>query len=274
MSVVTKGEVYEFMKDSIAGKLSTDAIVSKFIELHPGFSECEGNSLHRRLSRVYNRITKYKKYLKSSKIKKQHDEFIAELFTSVPESLNSSLDSLNTSFDSSFTGSDGISGSEFGDFKDGDFSHMKEVNIKLLEYVRTLEEEVEELKGALSKSYGEVLESVEQYDKALEAMKVPSDEAEKKYDYILKSASNNRNSEGLENQLTYLEEKYKEQSKIIKQKEAEIRFYHDENVRKRDIRHKLAKTQLRLELKAEKGANSNLSKQIGSLLLEKEKLAK
>ena len=142
------------------------------------------------------------------------------MFTSVPESLNSSLDSLSTSFHSSFTGSDGISGSEFDDFKDGDFSHMKEVNIKLLEYVRTLEEEVEELKGALSKSYSEALESVEQYDKALEAMEVSSEDAEKKYDDILKSASNNRNSEGLENQLTYSEEKYKEQSKIIKQKKS------------------------------------------------------
>ena len=61
MSGVTKEEIYKFMKDSIAGKLSTDAIVTKFIELHPSFSECEGNSLNRRLSRVCNHITKYKK---------------------------------------------------------------------------------------------------------------------------------------------------------------------------------------------------------------------
>ena len=111
---------------------------------------------------------------------------------------------------------------------------MKEINLKLMGYIRTLEYENSELKKALSDDVTKIEETMRQYNDALEAMKTLSDEAKQNYDKILKSVHGEENKSQLEEKLKDLEKKYNEQSATLKEKETLVKYYYDENVRKRE----------------------------------------
>ena len=176
-SSINKEQVYEFMK--IYAKKSVSTTISAFLEKYPNFSSCDNISLHQRLTRVYQRITKYKKAKNTGLLNK----FLAEEFTLEGYKRQSNESERSSEPDDSL-----------GDTKvETNVDQMKEINLKLMGYIRTLEYENSELKKALSDDVTKVEETMRHYNDALEAMKTLSDEAEENYDKILKSVHGEEN---------------------------------------------------------------------------------
>ena len=117
---------------------------------------------------------------------------------------------------------------------------MSEINLRLLGYIKTLEREHSELKK-ISEDATKVEGSMRQYHEAVGAMKSLSDETEENYDKILKTVHSKESRLHLEEKLRELEQKYKDQCALLKEKEDLVKYYHDENVRKREATTKKTK---------------------------------
>ena len=139
-------------------------------------------------------------------------------------------------------------------------------------YIRTLEYENSELKKALSDDVTKVEETMRQYSDALEAMKTLSDEAEENYDKILKSVHGEENKSQLEEKLKDLEKKYNEQSATLKEKETLVKYYYDENVRKREATAKQTKRNLREKVKKMKTDAKDLTSRFEKLMTDRDSL--
>ena len=206
--------------------------------MYPNFSKGNGLSLHQRLTRVYQRVKKYKKDINKGKNRELFSSFFAEEFTVEPDGTKTKLCDYVNAADKT----------EESDFKNRtDFDQIKEINLQLMEYIRTLEHENSELREALSEDVAKVEDTMRQYNEALHAMKNLSDEAEENYDKILtlRTVNGKESKSELEQKLKEIEEKYKNQCAILKEKEDLVKYYYDENVRKREATEKKTQKNLR-----------------------------
>ena len=156
--------------------LQTQCLISSFLEMYLNFSKGNGLSLHQRLTRVYQRVKKYKKDINKGKNRELFSSFFAEEFTVEPDGTKTKLCDYVNAADKT----------EESDLKNRtDFDQMNEINLQLMEYIRTLEHENSELREALSEDVAKVEDTMRQYNEALYAMKNLSHEAEENYDKIL-----------------------------------------------------------------------------------------
>ena len=146
------------------------------------------------------------------------------------------------------------------------------MNTKLLSVIETLQKENEQLRVTLRESAVDVEQTVEEYSKALEDMKLIAEETDSHYDKILRSMTTNDKVENLEATLADLEEKYKSQSSTLKETEAKLKFFFDRNTQRRDSRHKETVKKLREKLKEFSRAESELTGRFEGLVNEKESL--
>ena len=258
---ISKEQVYKFMQ--VYDKKPVSVIISSFLEMYPNFSKGNGLSLHQRLTRVYQCVKKYKKDINKGKNRELLSSFFAEEFTVEPDGTKTKLCDYVNAADKT----------EESDLKNRtDFDQMKEINLQLMEYIRTLEHENSELREALSEDVAKVEDTMRQYNEALHAMKNLSDEAEENYDKILtlRTVNGKESKSDLEQKLKEIEEKYKNQCAMLKEKEDLVKYYYDENVRKREATAK--KTKKPEKVKNLKSNEKSLTTQVEKLMDEHENL--